>query len=143
MLHLTLLDGRTIEMPREEALALLPCDRLLRNPHLKADAIYCHEGRLLPVTGPLPDTFTDETAENGIDQRPWLLLRSNGLQVVRGLPRFADETKISLSPTSEAPVAQVLVMPTRIAPANPPAPASEADEEARLLAELEDLLESA
>lgn len=144
MLRLTLLDGRPLEIPRELARGVYAFENVLRNPNLKADGIYCLEGVPMPVKGPLPSaTELAAMASGPVEKRPWLVLQEGFLQAVKGLPIFPDEMKISLSTEREKPAVVILARPTLVPAAPTAAAMDEAEEEERLMAELEGLLESA
>jgi hypothetical protein len=119
MIRITLMDGRQVEVSREEALEILPYRHVFRSSHLKdpVAGIYCHHGKIIPVLGPLPDSAEGKT----VDEKPWLLLMNGHAQVVRGLPEFSEAGAIA-----EA-------TPFMISQ----------DEETSLLSELDDLVKSA
>lgn len=114
-----LMDGSHLEIPREEALELLPFRKnILISPHLKspAEGLLCYRGKLVPVLGPLPEPG----AGGSVDDRPWILLMNGRAQVIQGLPDFQEgESKTVESITSLE------------------------DEESALLSELDELLKAA
>jgi hypothetical protein len=88
MIRITLMDGNQLEIPREEAVELLPYQNVLRSSHLKdpVDGLISYRGKLVPVLGPMPETADVKD----IDRRPWLLLMKGCAQVVQGLPIFSE-----------------------------------------------------
>lgn len=118
MILITLMDGSQVEIPREEALELVPYKNVLRNPNLKApvDGIFCHRGKVIPVLGPLPEG----PLASSIDGRPWLLLMKGCAQAIQGLPEFLENAPSNVVPFT-----------------------TEKSEESELLSELDDLLKSA
>lgn len=117
-IRITLMDGNQIDIPREEALELLPYRHVLSNPNLKSpvDGVFCHRGKVVPVLGPLPV----EPFAKSIDGRPWLLLMKGCAQAIQGLPEFEERA------------------PSNVVPLR-----AEQDEESQLLDELDDLLKTA
>ena len=93
------MDGKLIEIPREEALELLPFQEIFRSPVLKApiEGIMTHKGKLIPVLGPLPLHDTKETHSS--DYKPWILLLEGCAQVIQGLPEFIETEKMKQSPS--------------------------------------------
>lgn len=89
MIRITLMDDSLLEIPREEALELLPYCHVFTNQLLKApvEGLLPYRGKLLPVLGPLPLSGYEA---NSVDDRPWILLMKGCAQVVRGLPQFEE-----------------------------------------------------
>lgn len=87
------MDGSQLEIPREEAVELLPYQNVFQSKHLKdpVDGLVSHRGKLVPVLGPMPE-FAD--AKN-VDKRPWLLLMKGCAQVILGLPAFLEAQESS------------------------------------------------
>lgn len=87
------MDGTQLEIPREEAVELLPYQHVLRSSHLKdpVDGLVCHRGKVIPVLGPMPELVDVKN----IDKRPWLLLMKGCAQVVQGLPDFLEANEAS------------------------------------------------
>lgn len=102
MIRITLIDGSQLEIPREEALELVPYRHVLVSAHLKspAEGLLCHRGKLIPVLGPLPDSNDGKS----VDKRAWILLIKGCAQVIQGLPNFqeAGEASVHEFPTSTA-----------------------------------------
>jgi hypothetical protein len=135
MIRITLLDGSSQEIPREEILGLVPLTGLFRHPLLRFEAVLYTRGRVLPVTGPLP--ATGGKSSGPVETRPWLVLFHDHAQVVHGLPLFDDD--VSLERTLE-------LVPGPVAAAPEPESRSlepDDEEESRLLQEMEELLKSA
>lgn len=129
MIRVTLMDGSLQEVRRNEALGLVPVEGLLRHPLLVSAAIFCYQGKILPVLGPLPEKIQNS---GPCESRPWLMIFADHAQVVRGLPQFNDDIR----PKKAAP--------TLVSPKTPKkVEISDDEEEARLLQEMEDLLKSA
>jgi hypothetical protein len=118
MIRIKLMDGGTLEIPREEAIELLPYRGVFSSALLKSplEGVLPYRGKLLPVLGPLPPS---ETPNLPLEERPWLLLLRGCAQVVRGLPEF-DDTIAGSAATAPA----------------------DADQE-RLLADIDELLKAA
>gem|GEM_PF-7123968 len=93
MIRITLMDGSQLEIPREEAIELLPYQNVLRSSHFKdpVDGLVCHRGKMVPVLGPMPELVDVKS----IDKRPWLLLMKGCAQVVQGLPDFLEANEAS------------------------------------------------
>lgn len=145
MVRITLMDGNVKEVQREELRGIFPWREPLRNPHLRTDGVIYHQGFLYPVQGPL----ALEGEENGpITERAWYLLCDGYAQVIRGLPAFDDDISLNLVPVRErpapvaAPAPALSLVPAEAAPVAAAASISEAEEEAQLLKELEDLLKT-
>lgn len=117
MLRITLMDDSVIEIPREEAIELLPYGQVFATKLLKSpiEAVLTYRGKIVPVLGPLPEP---EEWDNSVDERPWILLLKGCAQVVRGLPDFQDVSEVRRLPEHE-------------------------EGQSELLGELEDLLKSA
>lgn len=101
MIRITLMDGSTLEIAREEALELMPYRALFTNPMLKAplEGLVVYRGELIPVLGPLP---SPASASRHADDQPWVLLMKGCAQVIRGLPEFpapASANPHDLTPT--------------------------------------------
>ena len=124
-IRITLMDGNQIDIPREEALEILPYRHVFSNPNLKSpvDGIFCHRGKVVPVLGPLPVAPYGKS----LDGRPWLLLMKGCAQAIQGLPEFR-ETETNGE------------MPSNVIPFETQA---ERREEEALLSELDDLLKTA
>jgi len=88
MIRITLMDGSQLEIPREEAVELLPYRNVFQSKLLKdpVDGLVCHRGKLVPVLGPLPEF----AGAKSVDKRAWLLLMKGCAQVVQGLPEFLE-----------------------------------------------------
>lgn len=146
MVRITLMDGSVKEVEREELRGIFPWREPLRNPHLRTDGVIYHQGFLYPVQGPL----ALEGEERGpITERAWFLLCDGYAQVIRGLPAFDDDVSLNLVPVRErvTPVTKpapslALVAGEAPVPAAAASGISEAEEEAQLLKELEDLLKT-
>lgn len=125
MIRITLMDGTQLEIPREEALELLPYQNVFRNPNLKApvDGLFSYRGKLTPVLGPLPAGHV----ATSLDGRPWLLLMKGCAQAIQGLPDFVEAEASASTPTN------VIPFETQAGK----------DEEKELLSELDDLLKTA
>lgn len=93
MIRITLMDGSQLEIPREEAVELLPYRNVFRSELLKdpVDGLVCHRGKLVPVLGPLPE-FADAKS---VDKKAWLLMMKGCAQVVQGLPEFLEAQQTS------------------------------------------------
>jgi hypothetical protein len=157
MVRITLMDGSTQEVPREEIKGFLPLPPLFRNPHLKADALAYHGGILVPVLGPIGETQGLEKIEN----RAWLLMMGEHAQVVRGLPAFDDDIKLEIVPVRAQPAPKLVAIsatepaveiPTAVAiaeafaeaaPHAPVAALTEEEEESNLMKELEEMFKAA
>jgi hypothetical protein len=89
MIRLKLMDGGTLEIPREEALELVPYRGVFVSPMLKSplEGLLIHRGIPVPVLGPLPPSDLESLP---YDERPWLLLLKGCAQTIRGLPEFDD-----------------------------------------------------
>jgi hypothetical protein len=100
MIRLTLLDGSPFEIPREEALELLPYQGVFASPMLKSpfEGLLVHRGKLVPVLGPLP---AEAAPGAPVEDRPWILLMKGCAQAVRGLPEFVEEGNVVPLPTLE------------------------------------------
>lgn len=118
------MDGRTVEIPRDLVLGIFPAAALFRHPLLKHQAVFCHQGKIYPLEGPVA---------SGADT--WLLVTATHGHLIKGLPRFDDDPAL-------APDASLT-----LAPAAPSVGTTEqdfdSDEEARLFKEMEELLKSA
>ncbi len=95
-IRITLMDGTQTEVPREEALELLPYKNVFANPNLKdpVEGIFSHRGKMLPVLGPLPVA----PFAGHIDGRPWLLLMKDCAQAIQGLPEFLEAETTEVIP---------------------------------------------
>jgi len=93
------MDGKQLEIPREEALELLPYRHVFRSRQLKEPiaGVFCHRGKMIPVLGPLPE----DTSGLSVDERPWILLMKSYAQAVRGLPEFLEAESVAASTTTD------------------------------------------
>jgi len=99
MIRMTLIDGSTLEIAREEALELMPYRALFTSPMLKAplEGLVVYRGELIPVLGPLPPPGA---ASRYASEQAWVLLMKDCAQVIRGLPEFpAHENSDRQDPT--------------------------------------------
>lgn len=97
MIRIKLMDGSVLEIPREEALELLPyrgvnVSAMFKDP---IEGLLIHRGKLIPVLGPMPTQISDNVP---IEQRPWLLLLRGCAQVILGLPQFDEAVKSEVVP---------------------------------------------
>ncbi len=104
------MDGSRLEIPREEAVELIPYRHVFTSPHLQApiEGLICHRGNLIAILGPLPPTGFPT---GSVDACPWILLLRNGAQVVLGLPIFeeaAENNVIPLMPENPATLEELL-----------------------------------
>jgi len=90
MIRVSLIDGSTLEVPRTDALELLPYRHVFTGRNLKApvEGLMSHRGKLVPVLGPLP---LPTEAYLPVDKRPWILLLQDCAQVIQGLPEFVEQ----------------------------------------------------
>lgn len=95
MIRITLMDGSQIEIPREDALEIIPYRHVFSHQMLKSpvEGLLAHHGKLVPVLGPMPKSFDKTTS---VDNRPWLLLMKGCAQVIRGLPTFQEAAVVSM-----------------------------------------------
>lgn len=152
MVRITLMDGQVEEVARETVQAIFAWRPIFKNPHLKADGLTYHAGKLVPVNGPLPEPSADSLPQH---ERPWLLYLGTHVQVIRGLPAFEDDIALNIVPAREtAPVLALVPSPEPEVVPEPAAEApltlldvatmiSEEDEETTLLRELETLIKVA
>jgi hypothetical protein len=146
MISITLLDGSTKEVSREEVRGVFAWRAPLTNPQLKSDGVIYHGGKLLPVFGP-----PAEASIGGVDERAWLLVCEKHVQVIRGLPTFSDDIELNIVPELKRAAPIFLAAPaeehailsaeaaTRESTVSAPG-RSEEEEEAQVLQELEELL---
>ena len=90
MIRLTLLDGKVIEIPRDQALELLPYRGVFRSPMLRSpiEGLFTFKGKVVPLLGPLPDDALHSRPP--AEERPWILLMKGCAQAVKGLPEFRE-----------------------------------------------------
>ena len=70
MVRIKLMDGGNLEIPREEALELIPYRGVFASPMLRhpIEGLVSHRGKVIPVLGPLPpDTMFHEEARRRYD----------------------------------------------------------------------------
>lgn len=145
MMRITLMDGSTQEISRENVRGLFAWRAPLTNPRFKSDGVIFHDGSLLPVRGPLANS----AGTGSVHERAWLLVCDKHVQIIRGLPAFDDEVSLGIVPEVKRSVATPVVakaipMAMAVAPTGPaPSLRSEEEEEAQVLQELEDLLRAA
>jgi hypothetical protein len=89
MIRIKLMDGRSLEIPREEACELLPYSGAFASVLFKAPiaALYPYRGKLVPLLGPLP---TFPTGQLPAEKRAWILILRESAQVIYGFPEFEE-----------------------------------------------------
>lgn len=119
MIRIKLMDGTHMEIPREEALELLPYRGVLVSAMFKGpiEGLITHRGKVVPVLGPLP---ADPSPSAPVEQRPWILLLKGCAQAIWGTPEFLEEARSDVVPFPGA-----------------------RDAESELLREIDDLIKSA
>jgi hypothetical protein len=102
MIRITLMDGSSVEMPREQAKGLLPFAGVFASPLLRApiEGVICHQGKPMPLLGPLPLSQDDLP----VNERAWILLLADHAQVIRGLPNFGAKARASETDEEEDPL---------------------------------------
>lgn len=99
MIRITLMDGTTAEVAREQTKGLIPFANVFSSPLLRGpiEGVICHQGKPIPLLGPLPESTEDLPVED----RPWILLLGDHAQVIRGMPDFNAKPKIASVPGAE------------------------------------------